>query len=179
MKLSDREDGAGASTGLITVLGIGCSLYCDQGFGVAVVQHLEQNFRFPDHVCLVDGGLIGVGLTGLIARSAHLIAVDAFHNNGQPGDIFRLDGNQIFQRFKTKNQIQHVEFLEALAHCQALDNPPRAVLLGIEPEDTKTVVCTLTPALQKKMETVMEMVLSELDRLSVTYSKKEATSPCV
>ena len=78
-----------------------------------------------------------------------------------------------------KNHVQHVEFLEGLAHCQALDDPPEAVLLGIEPEDTDTVVCALTPALQNKTETVMKLVLTELDRLKVTYFEKGNEPKCV
>lgn len=156
----------------ITILGIGCTLYADQGFGVSVIQALKDRYEFPEHVQPVDGGLLGVGLTGTIARADHLIAVDAFCNGGSPGDIYRLEEQQIFERLTGKNQVQHVEFLEALAHCQALDDPPRTVLLGIEPSDTKSVVCELTPELQNKIDEMIGCILNELDRLGATYSVK-------
>ena len=160
-------------TKMITVLGIGCTLLADQGFGVSVVQALMERFEFQENVQLVDGGLIGVGLTGTIAQAGHLIVVDAIANNGNPGDIYRLEGRQILDRLTRRNHIQQVEFLEALAHCQALDNPPQTVLLGIEPGDSHTLACELTPALEAKMDTMIARVLDELDRLGADYLKKE------
>lgn len=156
----------------IIILGIGCPLFADQGLGVTVIRALMDRYDFPDRVELVDGGLLGVAMTGTIARAAHLIAVDAFQNGGGAGDIYRLKGQQILQRMSEKNQVQHVEFLEALAHCQALDDPPEAVLLGMEPEDTKSAVCELSPRLRNKMDAMIACVLKELDCLSVGYRKK-------
>jgi hydrogenase maturation protease len=157
----------------ITILGIGCTLLSDQGFGVSVIQDLNARFEFPGYVHLVDGGLVGVGLTGTIAQADHLIVIDAISNDGRPGDVYRLENQQILERLTTKNHVQQVEFLEALAHCQALDDPPQTVLLGVEPDDTKTLACALTPVLQEKMVTVTGLVLKELDRLAVTYREKE------
>jgi hydrogenase maturation protease len=156
----------------ITILGIGCTLYADQGFGVSVIQALNERYEFPENVHPVDGGLIGVGLTGTIAQADHLIAVDAICNGGVPGDIYRLGKKQILERLTGKNHVQHVEFLEALAHCQALDDPPQTILLGIEPSDTKSVVCELTPELHNKIDEMIDCILKELDRLGVTYSVK-------
>ncbi len=156
----------------IMILGIGCTLFADQGFGVSLIQTMRERYDFPENVSLVDGGLLGVAMTGTIARADHLIAIDAIGNGGNPGDIYRLEKQQIFDRLKGKNNVQHVDFLEALAHCQALDDPPETVLLGVEPEDTESVVCELTPALQDKMDVMIQCVLKELDRLAVTYKKK-------
>jgi hydrogenase maturation protease len=156
----------------ITILGIGCTLYADQGFGVSVIETLKDQFDFPDNVDLVDGGLLGVGLTGTIGRTDHLIAIDAISNAGKPGDIYRLEGSQILDRLAGRHPVQHVEFLEALAHCQVLDDPPKAILIGIEPEDTRSVACKLTPALQNKKADVIASVLEELDRLGVGYTKR-------
>jgi hydrogenase maturation protease len=156
----------------IIVMGIGCTLFADQGFGVAMIRALMERYDFPDHVELVDGGLLGVAMTGTIARAQHVIAVDAFHNGGQPGRIYRLAGQQILRRMTGKNSVQHVAFIEALAHCRALDHPPRAVLLGIEPYDTRSAVCALSPKLRGRMDAMIARVLAELDRLCVDYGKK-------
>ena len=156
----------------ITILGIGCTLYADQGFGVSLIEALRKRYDFAGHVSLVDGGLVGVSLTGTIARAAHLIAIDAIKNGGKTGEIYRLAGQKLFERLTGKNHVQHVEFLEALTHCQALDDPPQAILLGIEPRDTKSVVCELTPELNDKMDEMIDCVLKELDRLGASYRKK-------
>jgi len=157
----------------ITILGIGCTLFADQGFGVSVIEALQARYEFPEQVALVDGGLVGVGMTGTVARADHLIAIDVICNGGQPGDIYRLAGPHILERLDGKNHIQHVEFLEALAHCQALDDPPDTVLLGIEPGDTQSVVCELSPELQGKLDEMIACILKELERLNVGYREKK------
>jgi hydrogenase maturation protease len=162
----------------ITILGIGCTLLADQGFGVSVIQALAERFEFQENIRLVDGGLIGVGLTGTIAWADHLIVIDAIANNGRPGDIYRLEGRQILERLAGKNHVQQVEFLEALAHCQVLADPPQTVLLGIEPDDTRTLTCALTPVLQAKMDAMIARVLKELDRLGLDYREKEVKQAC-
>lgn len=156
----------------ITVLGIGCTLFSDQGFGIRVIQALNDRYDFPENVHVVDGGLIGVGLVGTIAQSSHLIVIDTIKNDGCPGDFYRLEGAQILERLAVKNQVPQVEFLEALAHCQALDCPPQTVLLAIEPEDMQTVACEPTPLLKGKTDAMIDAVLSELDQLEVTYRDK-------
>ena len=157
----------------ITILGIGCTLLADQGFGASMVQSLNERFEFPENVNLLDGGLLGVGLTGTIAQAEHLIVIDAICNNGAPGEIYRLEGRQVLERLKASNSVPQVEFLEALAHCQVLEAPPRTVLLGIEPEDTQSLVCELTPVLRDKMDAMTACVLDELKRLGVAYRNKE------
>jgi hydrogenase maturation protease len=154
----------------ITILGIGCTLMADQGFGVHVIQELDRRYQFPDHVQLVDGGLIGVGLVGVVAQSRHVIAVDAIRNGGRPGQIHRLQGREILERLTLKNQVLQVDFLEALAHCQALEHPPEAVLIAVEPADTDTLACALTPVVQDRVQAVAARVLDELARLGVTVN---------
>ena len=46
----------------ITVLGIGNILLTDEGFGVRVVEKLFTDYTFPDHVAIVDGGVLGISL---------------------------------------------------------------------------------------------------------------------
>jgi hydrogenase maturation protease len=164
-------------TKVITILGIGCALLADQGFGVSVVQALDARYQFPENVQLLDGGLLGVVLTGTIAQANHLIVIDSIANCGRPGDIYRLEDQEIRQRLtRKKNPVYQVEFLEALVHCQSLDAPPQTVLLAVEPADTQTLACALTPVLQDKIDPMVALVLKELDQLGVSYGNKKTES---
>jgi hydrogenase maturation protease len=156
----------------IMVLGVGCILYCDEGFGVRVVEKMEREYKFPDSVQLVDGGVLGINLLGVISKPNHLIVVDAIRNKGKPGDLYRLEGDAIPARIRAKNSLHQVDFLEALTLCQALDHVPKTVIVGVEPEDIETLSIDLTPTTRAKMDDVIQMVLIELDRLGVSYSKK-------
>ena len=156
----------------VMVLGIGCILYSDEGFGVRVVEKMEKIFEFSNNVLLVDGGVLGVNLLGVISKPDHLIVVDAIRNNGSPGDLYRLEGDAIPRRIRAKNSLHQVDFLEALTLCQALDKVPQTVIIGVEPEDIDTQSLDLTPAIQAQVDPVIDMVLDELRRLGGSCKKK-------
>ena len=155
----------------VMIIGVGCILYSDEGFGVRVVQELQKRYAFPDNVSVVDGGVLGVNLLGVISQPDYLIVVDVIRNKGNPGDIYRLEGEQIPERIRAKNSLHQVDFLEALTLCQALDKVPETVIIGVEPEDIETLSIDLTSTTRSRMEEVMTMVLSELDRLGVPYTE--------
>ena len=152
----------------IMVLGIGCILYSDEGFGVRVVEKMQLRYKFSEDVLLVDGGVLGINLLGVISKPDHLIVVDAIRNQGKPGDLYRLEGDQIPQRIRAKNSLHQVDFLEALTMCQALDKVPQTVIIGVEPEDIETQSLELTPTVQAQVDPVIDMVLAELGRLGVS-----------
>lgn len=158
----------------VMVLGIGCILYCDEGFGVRVVEKLQQLYDFPDDVLLVDGGVLGINLLGVISKPNRLIVVDAIRNKGKPGDLYRLEGDAIPERIRAKNSLHQVDFLEALTLCQALDKVPETVILGVEPADIDTLSLELTPAVQSRIDPMIDLVLDELKRCGASWSKKAA-----
>ena len=148
----------------IMVLGIGCILYSDEGFGVRVVEKMERLYEFSDNVILVDGGVLGVNLLGVISKPNHLIVLDAIRNKGNPGDLYRFQGDAIPERIRAKNSLHQVDFLEALTLCRALDKVPQTVIIGVEPKDIDTQSLELTTPIQAKVDPVIDMVLTELDR---------------
>jgi hydrogenase maturation protease len=154
------------------ILGIGSILYSDDGFGIRVIEQIERDYEFPDEVLVVDGGVLGINLLGVISKPKHLIVVDTMRNKGNPGDIYRIEGEAIPERIRAKNSLHQVDFLEALTLCQALDNVPKTVIIGVEPEDIQTLSLVLTPTVQARIEPVIRMVLDELTRLGVSHRRK-------
>jgi hydrogenase maturation protease len=163
----------GANTPEIMILGIGSILFSDDGFGIHVVRRLEREYEFPDNVLVVDGGVLGINLLGVISKPRHLIVVDTLRNKGRPGDLYRIAGEEIPERIRAKNSLHQVDFLEALTLCQALDHVPQTVILGVEPEDIQTLSLVMTPAVKAQIAPVIARVLGELDRLGVQYTRKE------
>jgi hydrogenase maturation protease len=160
----------------IMILGIGSILFSDDGFGIQVIQRIEKEYEFPDNVLVVDGGVLGINLLGVISKPRHLIVVDTMRNHGKPGDLYRIEGDAIPERIRAKNSLHQVDFLEALTLCQALDNVPKAVIIGVEPEDIQTLSLVLTPTVQAQVQPAIEMVLKELERLGVSYRRRNPTN---
>ncbi len=164
----------------IMIMGVGCNLFTDEGFGIHVIEKLGREYRFPDNVSLVDGGVLGINLLGVISEADHLIVVDAIHNKGVPGDLYRLEGEAIPERIRAKNSLHLIDFLEALTLCQALDHVPDTVILGIEPKDMTNYGIEPTPLISSKIGRMVEMVIEEIIKLGATCEKKETKDhvPC-
>jgi len=172
----DKNPFSATTASEIMILGIGCMLYSDEGFGVHVVEKIEQLYEFSDDVVLVDGGTLGINLLGVISMPDHLIVVDAIRNKGMPGDLYRLEGHEIPERIRAKNSLHQVDFLEALTLCQALEKVPQTVIIGVEPEDIDSQSLELTPLIQTKVDPVIRMVLAELDHRGVSAYRKGKTN---
>lgn len=153
----------------IMILGLGNILFSDEGFGIRVLENLQESYKFPENVSLVDGGVLGLNLLGMISEADYLIVVDAVRNKGNAGDLYRLEGAAIPERIRAKNSLHQIDFLEALTLCQALDKVPETVILGVEPADIDTLSLELTQSVREKVDAVTEMVLTELKRLGFSH----------
>jgi hydrogenase maturation protease len=160
----------------ITVLGVGNILLSDEGVGVRVVERLNRQYRFPDNVQLLDGGVLGVRLMGVIGAADVLIVVDAVKNQKPPGTLCRLADEEVPRRVLAKQSMHQMDLPEVLALCGAIDKNPRTVVIGIEPEDITTMDVELTPTIAAKVGDLMAMVLVELDRLGIVYTANASAS---
>jgi coenzyme F420 hydrogenase subunit delta len=77
------------------ILGCGNLLFGDDGFGCAVVEHLEMHGLVPADVCLADAG---TGVRKLLftlclspVRPRRVLIVDALDVGRTPGELFVLD----------------------------------------------------------------------------------------
>ena len=166
----DHRDSMGLER--ILILGVGNILLTDEGVGIRVVERLQQLYTFPENVSVVDGGVLGLSLLGTISEADHLIVVDAVKNGKEPGALYRMEGDDVPKRILAKNSLHQVDFLETLTACQALDKVPETVILGVEPQDIESLSVELTPEVQDKVDSLVDMVLEELDRLEVPYRSK-------
>jgi hydrogenase maturation protease len=157
----------------ITILGIGNILLTDEGFGVRVIEKLFDEYKFPDNVSVVEGGVLGIHLLGTLSKTDHLIVVDAVKNKQPPGTLYRLEKEELPERILMKNSLHQTDFLETLTLCDMIDKAPETiVVLGAEPEDIETHSVELTPVVAARVDETVPRVLQELDRLGVSYDKK-------
>ena len=156
----------------IVILGIGNILFCDEGFGVRVIEKMNDLYEFPENVRLVDGGVLGMNLLGLMSEADHLIVIDAVRNGSPAGTLIRLAGTEIPARVRAKNSLHQVDFLEALTLCQALDNIPQTIILGIEPQDIDSLKTELSPLIEKQIDPMIARVLREVSALGGSFKKR-------
>ena len=105
------------------VFGCGNSLLGDDGFGPAVIAHLQAHCRVPDHVACIDAGtavrdmLFDVLLSE--KKPQQIIIVDAANHPGKTtGEIFEIDVDEInpakihdfsLHQFPTTNMLKEIK----------------------------------------------------------------------
>ena len=159
----------------ITVMGVGNILFRDDGVGIRVVERLEAEYDFSDDVIIVDGGVLGINLLGVISNAGRLIVVDTVLNKGTPGDIHRLTHEEIPNRILAKNSLHQVDLIEALTLCSTLDHVPQTIIVGIEPADLNTLSEELTPVVEAGIPNLISMVLEEISAFGGTWRTKQRT----
>jgi hydrogenase maturation protease len=161
-----------ADTRNILILGVGNILYTDEGLGVRVVEELQQEFDFPDTIELMDGGTLGAKLMGPMMERDQLIVVDAVLQDGQPGDIYRLEGEDLRASLAFKNSLHDSDLLDTLMQCEIIGHRPEAVVIGVEPEDYHSLAIDVTPAIRARFPEIKAKVLEELVRQGGSYTAK-------
>ena len=156
----------------ITILGVGNTIYCDDGVGVRVVEKLEAEYDFPEDVIVVDGGVLGINLMGVISNAGKLIVVDTVLNHGKPGDLHRLEHEDIPNRILAKNSLHQVDLIEALTLCKALEHVPRTTVIGVEPKDLNSLSEELTPEIAARIPDLIQAVLEEVTALGGSWKTK-------
>ena len=107
-----------------------------------------------------------------------MIIVDIVLNEGKPGDVFRLLGEDLSKACAFTNSMHQTDLLDTLSRCSLIGNVPDDVILyGIEPVNYKDMSAALTPELDAKLPEVMEMVLKEVEKAGGSYSPRTETNP--
>ncbi|EGB16448.1 hydrogenase expression/formation protein [Pseudodesulfovibrio mercurii] len=162
----------------ILILGVGNILFTDEGFGVRVAEDLEQKYQFSDNVTVLDGGTLGLKLMGPIMESDYLIIVDIVLNDGEPGEIFRLLGEDLNKACAFKNSLHQTDLLDTLAQCSIIGNvPDEVVLFGIEPVNYHDMSAALSPELTARLPQMEALVLDEVERAGGSYALRTDKNP--
>jgi len=83
----------------ILILGCGNILFGDDGFGPAVIAHLQENYPIPEYACLIDAGtgarkfLFTLSLSD--KKPQEIIIIDAIDKGKPAGELFEISVNDI------------------------------------------------------------------------------------
>ena len=151
----------------VLVLGIGNTVMSDDGVGVKVVQSLQNGYRFPENVELVDGGTLGLDLLPKLEGISHLIMVDAVETGKKPGSLVRLTGEDLPIALETKISPHQMGLKDLLAVARLLGHVPREmVLIGVQPGSIE-MDTELTPEVAAQLQAMQAAVLKELQLLGI------------
>lgn len=156
------------------ILGIGNILWADEGFGVRVVQALQQRYDFPENVSLVDGGTQGLGLIPFVQEADTLVILDAVDFHLPPGSLIELNNDEVPAYFGAKKMSLHqVSFQEVLALSELLGKRPENLyLIGVQPELLEDYGGSLTATVKAQLEPAIQRVIAYLETQGIPVQLK-------
>jgi hydrogenase maturation protease len=149
------------------VLGLGNILLRDEGIGVWVAESLSRGFEFPSEVTILEGGTLGLDLLPRLEGVERLLLIDVVKLGRGPGEVTRLEGDEVPAALDVKISPHQVGVQDLLAAARLLGRePPEVVLWGIEPErlDPGT---GFSPLVLAALPRLQAEVLEELRRWGV------------
>ena len=136
----------------------------DDGVGVIVAQKLQQRYRFPDNVEILDGGTLGLDLLPKLENITNLILIDAVETGKKAGTCIRLYGQELPIALETKISPHQMGLKDLLAVSELMGHSPREmILIGIQPGSIEMEI-GLTPAVEAQLDTLINSVLMELEQ---------------
>ncbi|MCL4689048.1 MAG: HyaD/HybD family hydrogenase maturation endopeptidase [Burkholderiales bacterium] len=146
------------------VLGIGNVLWADEGFGVRAVAALNEGWRFPESVTLMDGGTQGLYLLPHVQEARRILVFDAIDYGLEPGTLQIVRDDEIPHYIGVgKMSLHQSSFQEVLSLAQLSGHSPeRAVLVGVQPKHLKDFGGSLTDVVREKLPRALEAGLDVL-----------------
>ena len=144
------------------VLGIGNTILTDEAAGVRAVELLEQRYRVPDNVLVIDGGTSGMEMIEDLSDLDFLIVIDVVKTGAAPGTVVKIAGQEIPVFFRRKLSPHQIGLPDVLASLELLDAMPKEIIvLGVEPISLELGM-EMTDTVAAKVPLLVEMAVMEL-----------------
>lgn len=118
----------------INIIGIGNTLYSDEGVGVHIIPYLNEALADYSNVEVIEGTTDGIKLLGPIEEADYLIIIDAVNAGKEGGSIITLLNDQIPAYFGIKMSIHQIGLQEVINAARVREKlPAEMVLFGIQP----------------------------------------------
>jgi hydrogenase maturation protease len=143
------------------ILGIGNLLMGDEGVGIHVVRHLQDNHKLPG-IDIVDGGTGGFHLLEYFQNYGRVILVDATMDGKPPGNITLLKPkySSDYPQTLTAHDIGLKDLLDSL---YLLNKQPEIVLFAISISGLGGLNLELSEELQPAVEKAAEAIIKYLN----------------
>ena len=135
----------------------------DDGVGIRALESLRAGWSFDPHVELVDGGTWGMQLLPLIEDADRILFLDAIDWGETPGNVVRLERNELPKFMSQKLSPHQIDLKEVLAVAELRGTlPVETVALGIQPSEVK-LSDSLSDEAQGGMDRLLEEAVRQLE----------------
>lgn len=154
------------------VLGLGNILLGDDGVGVRVVERLQSLYDFPEGLCVLDGGTLGLDLLPYVEDADRLLLIDAVQAGREPGTLLRLEGEEVPAFLAVKLSPHQMALPDLLATARLRGRfPSEVVLWGVQP-GRMTTTLDLSPPVAAQVDALVDRVLADLGRWGIEPTRR-------
>lgn len=156
------------NNGHIIVMGIGNTLYTDEGLGIHILPYVEEALKQHGltQVEVYEGCTDSMSLLAPIDRADYLLVIDAINGAREPGEIIALTEDEMPAYFSTKLSVHQVGFQEVLFAARLLEQLPQEMaMIGAQPCSLELGV-ELSKGMQEKLPEMVEMVIAQVKKWS-------------
>ncbi len=147
------------------ILGCGNTLFGDDGFGPAVIEHLEKHCRAPSQVALLD---VGTGVREILfnviladKKPEAIIILDALDCDREPGEIFTVAIEDVPEHKAHDFSVHMMPTLNMLKELRDLCHV-EVVVLAAQPESIpETVQSGLSLKVQEAVARTAEYIVQK------------------
>lgn len=150
----------------IKVIGIGNTLYSDEGVGVHLIPHLEQALAGFKHVEIIEGATDGMKLLEPVEEADYLIIIDAINAGKPAGELIIIRDDEIPRYYGVKMSVHQIGFQEVLLAADLQERLPKEmVMFGIQPASLELGL-ELSEIVQAKLPELISIIVDQVHKWS-------------
>ncbi|NOZ83926.1 MAG: hydrogenase maturation protease [Epsilonproteobacteria bacterium] len=155
----------------VIVIGVGNILLKDEGVGVYAAKYIDENFLFSPSINIIDGGTIGYKLINYFQGYGKVFILDTISAD-EPGSIYSMPSKALMGMGHYRRTAHEVEVVEMLEICSLTETMAEVNVIGIVPEDIKSVGIGLTDKLKSHFDAFVGTAINELKKAGFKARRK-------
>lgn len=148
----------------VVIIGVGNILLKDEGVGVYAAKYIAENFLFSPSIEIIDGGTIGYKLVNYFQSRSKVFILDTISADDESGSIYSMPSKALMGMGNYRRTAHEVEVVEMLEICSLTGTMAEVNVIGIVPEDIKSVGIGLTDKLKSHFDTFVGTAVDELKK---------------
>ena len=149
----------------LLILGMGNTLFSDDGVGIAVVRELQKCYHQNEDIAVVETSWGGFRIIDLLSGFDAAIVIDAIQTDQHPaGTIYHLQPEELVNSVRMVS-FHDINFVTALEFARQMDIPmPEYIsIYAIEVVETELISEEITPAVRPAVDPCVQKIIDEIE----------------